>query len=47
MWKGIAIAGIWIGIGMIGMNDAGAAAMASIFATVATIGVAYSNQKEV
>lgn len=42
LWKGIAIAGIWIGVGMIGLKDPGAAACASIFAMFATIAVAIS-----
>ena len=40
LWKGIAIAGIWIGIGIVGWKDGGAATLAAFFGMFATIAVA-------
>ena len=37
---GIAIAGIWIGVGMIGTGGGGVVAVVAIFAMIATICVA-------
>lgn len=39
-WKGIAIAGIWLGVGLIGLSDGGSAALAALVAMLATLFVA-------
>ena len=42
MWKGIAIAGIWIGIAIVGTQHAEAAAFMSVMGMFATIAITYS-----
>lgn len=39
---GIAIAGIWLGVGMIGLKNGEAASLAALFAAFATLAVAAS-----
>lgn len=41
-WKGIAITGIWIGVGIsaFGISDAGAVVFVALFAMCATIAIA-------
>jgi len=42
MWKGVAITGIWIGIGMIGWKEPGAGVCAAIFGMIATVVIAHA-----
>ncbi len=37
LWRGIAIAGIWIGVGMVGFSDPAAGVATSFFAVWATL----------
>lgn len=40
---GIAVAGIWLGVGIIGLKDGGSASFASMFAMLATVAVSMNH----